>query len=128
MSTGLKAVLWIAGLLIIGYFGLSFLGAVAVASQQIEDEKNYPKEVTYKVTCAACGLTYSNATEDTEQIDVTGEWTMTFMADKRQHLYLSAQEKRGNTVDVQILVEGEAFKEGHSVGQYHIASASGSLP
>lgn len=125
MSTALKALLWIVGILALGYFGLMFLGLFLQAREQVEaDARSY--QVRYVVKCKSCSLTYSNPTSDTEQIEMSGgEWDLEFTAKADQHLYISAQNNREyGDVNVAIFVDGLIAKTSSSSGAYKIASAS----
>ena len=104
---------------------LTIISTLLLSSCQ-KDENN---EVIYTVNCGSCDLTYSNATEDTEQRTVSGGWSYKFDAKRDQFLYISAQNNASSgSVSVSINARGKTIDSASSSGAYVIATASGSMP
>jgi hypothetical protein len=93
--------------------------------------KSFP-HVEYRVdgTATQGSMTYSNATEGTEQVTANLPWSIAFTATKEsEFVYISAQNQNSTgTVHVSILLDGVLFKEASSTGAFVIATASGSTP
>lgn len=83
-------------------------------------------KVTYRVDGEGpASVTYANATEGTEQRNVTLPWTETFTASHGQFLYVSAQDKGGiGLIVCSISVDGKIVKDATSKGEFTIATVS----
>lgn len=103
-----------------------YLASAIVLLSACKKEEN---KMRYEVHCATCDITYSNASEDTEQRSVSGFWSYDFTGASGQFVYISAQNNASSgTVSVQILHNGGVLKDASSSGAYVIATASGSVP
>lgn len=91
--------------------------------------KKEENKMRYEVHCNTCSITYSNASANTEQGDMSGFWHYDFSANSGQFVYISAQNSAATgTVSVNILYNGKPFENASSSGAYVIATASGSVP
>jgi hypothetical protein len=85
--------------------------------------------VRYEVTAnkPAVGLTYRNASGNSEQRDTNAPWELEFSASPGQFLYVSAQaQNKGTAVSCRIYVNGVEAQAADSHGDYVIATCSGS--
>lgn len=94
------------------------------------DALNQMGEIKYIVTCTPEGfdVTYSNESENTEQVDVSGsQWSKSFNATPGTFVSLTAQAKNENAkISVKIYYNGKVIEKAESSGDFVIASASGS--
>lgn len=127
------------GLVIGGVFALGFLFVLAVIIASPSDSTpsgttNNSKEVKYKVIAdGRVDITIENQDGGTSQMtDVSTPWTYpkngTFKADSSDYVYVSAQRGSGKgEIKVQIIVNGNVWKESSSSGPHSTASQSGSI-
>ena len=92
--------------------------------KQVQNESLY--EITYKVSCASCSVTFTNQTGGDDQIDIKPEgpsytWTSSVTAKGDSWVRLNASTHRGPVL-IEVLVNGERVKRESSDGNYSTAS------
>jgi len=88
-------------------------------------------KVVYSVTSNTSGfnVTYTNSGGNTEQKDVSSKlWNYSFNSVVGSFVYISAQAQNKNSnISAKIEYKGAIIEESNSIGDYVIASASGTL-
>jgi hypothetical protein len=84
----------------------------------------YKVEGPYKAS-----LTYRNATGGTDQTTVALPWTLTFIGQPKQFVYLSAQNTEDwGSIECTIYLDGVPVRKASANSPYGIASVSGTIP
>jgi len=94
---------------------------------------NTSTAVQYQISGSvfSASVTYQNATDDSEQQDISLPWTYpTFRAPSGQFVYISAQISGSDpgTITCKILFNGSVYKTSTSNGQFVIVTCSGMAP